>query len=364
MKWYDTSLTERVARAPERSEASMPVRTIAQQGRTCLARRLFRGGGLGQGGAFPILATLCVVVLAGCRRTAPSPTPDNPSRSDATCSTRPITAAESSQSRSLRVVSLAPHITEVVFALGQGARVVGVTSYCNYPPEARQCARCGGAMNTDLERILSLRPDLILVHGEHPTAVRFCQAHKIRMIRTDANDLAGLYDLIRKAAEALGCPDRGEALIAKMQADIDRTRAAVAGRPPVKTFLSMSRPIDRIKSLYTTNGSGFVSEMLRVAGGQNVFASTAVRYPKIEPAELLRRKPDAIIELQPGKTLTDEQRRQMTAQWSELGTIPATAGGRILFITADYAMIPGPRMPLLARRLAELLHPDLAGKLD
>ena len=342
----------------------MPGPTVARRNRTCTPHRLVHAGGLGKGGACPVLATLLVVVLTGCRRADPTPTTSTPSQNDAVGSTRPGTAAGSSQSRSPRVISLAPHITEVVFALGRGARLVGVTSYCNYPPEARRLPRCGGAMNTDLERILSLRPDLILIHGQHPTAVRLCQDHKIRMIRTNANDLAGVYGLIRTIAEALGCSDRAEALVAGMKADVDRTRAAVSGRPPVRTFLSMSRPTDRIKSLHTTNGSGFVSEMLEVAGGRNIFAKTAVLYPKIGPAELLRRKPDAIIEIQPGKTLTDPQRRQMAAQWSALGTIPAVVRKRIFFVTADYAMIPGPRMPILAKRFAQLLHPDLAGKLD
>ena len=125
---------------------------------------------------------------------------------------------------------------------------------------------------------------------------------------------------------------------------------------PVLAFLGVADP--------ATNGEGFVSEMLAVAGGKNVFAETDVRYPKIDPAELLRRQPDVIIELQPGLQLTDAQRSQMKQQWAELGSVPAVSKHRIHFIADDYALIPGPRVPLLARRFAELLHPDLKGKLD
>jgi iron complex transport system substrate-binding protein len=301
------------------------------------------------------IAIVAAALLAGCGR-EPSP-PDTGRRALASQrSETPPTAR--------RVVSLAPSITEIVYALGEGNRLVGVTSYCTYPPEAMKKPKCGGAMDTDFEKILTLRPDLILVHGQHETAAQFCRKNGIRMVRTYADDVPSLFKAVLTIGEALGCTSRAEALVSQIQIDLAKVRSAVKGRPVIKAFLSMSRSIDRLKALNTTNGDGFVSKMLEVAGGENIFAGTDVAYPKISPAELVRRQPEVIIELQPGRRLTEQDRKTMLAQWAELGNIPAVAKGRIYFVTDDYAMIPGPRVALLAKRFATLLHAGLEGKLN
>jgi iron complex transport system substrate-binding protein len=256
-----------------------------------------------------------------------------------------------------RVISLSPNVTEIIFALGEGGRLVGVSSYCTYPPEAARLPRCGGAMDTDLEKILTLRPDLIVIHGQHDIAAHFCRQNGIPLLRVSPNDMATLYEAIRFIGKALGCAGQAEALVAKMKDDIGQVRADVKGRPPVKAFLSISRSPDQLKSPTTTNGEGFVSKMLEAAGGVNLFANTDVLYPTISAGEIVRRQPEVIFELQPGQQLTEAQRHRMVAQWRELGSMPAVANNRIYFITDDFAMIPGPRVPLLARRFAELLRP-------
>ncbi len=292
------------------------------------------------------LAALCA---AGCkeggspRQTTSAPTPTN--------------------AGAKRIVSLAPHLTEIVFALGQGHRVVGVSSFSKYPPQASRLPQCGGPMNTNLEKVLSLRPDLVLIHGKYRTVAQLCERNHIPLLRTSPNDLASLYDAIDTLGQGLGCPDEARRLIAGMKADIDRVRAAVKGRPVPKVFLSFSTAGERTQSLATANGQSVLSKMLEVAGGENIFAETNVTYPKIGPSEFLRRQPDVIIQLC-GETISDEQQARMIGQWKRLGATPATINDRIYLVTEDFAMIPGPRVPLLAKRLAELLHPDLKGKLD
>ncbi len=262
-----------------------------------------------------------------------------------------------------RIVSLSPNITEIVFALGQGHRLVGVTSYCKYPPQAARLPKCGGAMDTDLEKILTLQPDLVLIHGQHPTAVQLCRENRIPMLRTSPNDLKSLYEAISALGKGLGCTEQADALVAGMTREIARVRSAVKGRPRAKVFLSMSRSPDRITSLPTTNGEGFVSKMLDAAGGQNVFANTDVLYPKVSLDELVRRRPEVIIEVT-GRPISDADHSRMLGQWEALPSIPAVAARRVYFVIDDFAMIPGPRVPRLARRFAELLHPDLKGRFD
>lgn len=292
---------------------------------------------------------------AGCDRSAPRPATSQPSATTTRGSTQPAVR---------RVISLSPHITEIIFALGQEDRLVGVTTYCTYPPAAAKIPRCGALMDTDLEKILTLRPDLVVIHGKHETVVQLCSENNIRLTRTLARDLASLYETILTVGRELGCVNRAEKLVANMKADIQRVRSAVAGLPGARVFLSMTRQPGRIKSLYTANGQEFISAMLEAAGGENVFGSMAARYPKIGPGEILRRKPEVIIEIQPGRRLSDQQRSRMTSHWAELGSIPAVTAKRVYFITDNFAMIPGPRVPLLAKRFALLLHPELKGKLD
>lgn len=300
------------------------------------------------------------VVLSACGRQG-----QEPSRANTTASpSAGATASAAASSAFRRIVSLSPNVTEIVFALGQGHRVVGVSSYCNWPAEANRLPRCGGPMDTDLERILTLRPDLVIIHGQQDNVIRFCEQNRIVCHRIAPNDMAQLYEAVLSVGEKLGCRDQSELLVARMKADLERVRLAVRGRPPVRTYLSLSRSPDQLKGLMTTNGRGFVSEMLEAAGGVNIFADSAMRYPSINTGEILRRQPEAIIELEPGTTISPSQRTRMIAQWAELGTIPAVANNRIHFITDDYVMIPGPRVPLLAKRFAEILHPDLAGQLN
>ncbi len=261
------------------------------------------------------------------------------------------------------MVSLAPHLTEIVFALGQGERLVGVTSFCAYPPQARALPKCGGYMDPDLEKILALRPDLVLVHGEHDKVTQLCRQNKLSMLRTSVNDLAGLLFAIQQIGEALGCHDRARALVEEIRSTLEAIGALVSDRPRQDVFLSMSRPLEAIKTLYTTNGKGFISEMLAVAGGRNVFAETDVLYPKITASELLLRRPDVIVEIQPERNLSAAQRERMIAQWAELGPLPAIQNNRVYFLTKGFAMIPGPRVTLLAERFAEMLHPTLKDEL-
>jgi iron complex transport system substrate-binding protein len=296
---------------------------------------------------------LLCALLTGCNRAGPNPAEPN------LATTRPA-----SRPAPQRVISLSPNVTEIIFALGQGSRLVGVSSYCTYPPEAARLPKCGGAMDTDLEKILTLRPDLIVIHGQHDLAARFCRQNGIPLLRVSPNDMETLYDAIRSIGKALGCAEQAECLVGKMKVDIGRVRAAVKGRPPVKVFLSISRSPDQLKSPTTTNGEGFISRMLEVAGGINIFAGTDVLYPTIVVGEIIRRQPEAIFELQPGGELTAAQRNRMVAQWRELGSIPAVRDNRVYFITEDLAVVAGPRVPLLAKRFAELLHPDLVGKLN
>lgn len=298
----------------------------------------------GMGGRF-----LCVVLVwvAGCGRSSSAP-----EGASAT------TAASQPRSSCRRIISLSPNVTEILFALDQGHRVVGVSSYCTYPPEVTRLPRCGGIMDTDLERILTLRPDLIIIHGQNAAAEQFSLQNSISLLKVVPNDMDGLYRAIRVIADTLDCRPRAEQVVRDIQLAIDRVAEAVRGKPPVSVFLAIDRSPDQIKSPSTTNGAGFVSKMLEVAGGRNIFAGTDAPYPVVVVGEIVRRQPEVIIELMPGRRLTESQRRTMIDQWAALGSIPAVANHRIYFVTEDYAMILGPRVAAVAQRFAEILHAD------
>jgi len=299
-----------------------------------------------------------VVMPVGCDRGRSGTAPRSATTQSANDGSLPA-----SPSGPQRIISLAPNVTEILFALGQGHRLVGVSSYCTYPPEATRLPKCGGVMDTDLEKILTLRPDAIIIVGRHETVAQFCGRNDIPLVRISPNDMMELYDAIRTIGRAVGCPAEAERLVGKIKTDIERVRSAVKDRRPIKAFLSISRSPDRLKSPMTTNGAGFLSQMLEAAGGINIFAGTDVPYPTIAVGEIIRRQPEVIFELQPGQQPSEAQRHRMIGQWAELGSIPAVTHHRVYFITEDFATILGPRVPLLAKRFAELLHPDLVGKL-
>jgi iron complex transport system substrate-binding protein len=256
------------------------------------------------------------------------------------------------------VVSFSPNITETVFALGQSDRLVAVSAYCDYPPEAEALPKAGNYLSPNFEKLALLAPEMILLAGEHEKVTEFAEMNGIQAVNAHMDNLATIQSGIMSVAEALGVPERGEALYAEIEARLDAVRQSVAGKPRANVFLVTFRTNNDLNSLSTVGSSSFLSELVEVAGGRNIFNDFDDPYFEASKETVVMRAPDVIVEFHAGEQLSETDIASYRADWAALDTLPAVRDGRIHIITESYGLRPGPRVPLIAERFARWFHPE------
>ncbi len=261
-----------------------------------------------------------------------------------------------------RVICLSPSITELVFALGEGEKVVGVSAGVRWPPEALEVECVGGYLDCDLERLVGLRPDLVLIQGIHGYVNAQAQELGIRVCRLKMGTLDEIKDATREVGSALGAQDAAEELVQRIDRDLEQVRARTEGRKTVRTFLHIAHgPGLPRPPFLTTNERTFLGELLRIAGGANVFADSRGPYLEVPVEVLIERAPKVVMVSIPGARLPAEERDAITAAWRELLPASGDRDLRVVFLTADCALFPGPRVGKVALEMERLLWTE-AGK--
>lgn len=254
-----------------------------------------------------------------------------------------------------RVICMSPAITEIVFALGQAPRVVGISQFAAYPPEALAKPRCGGFINPNLERILSLRPDILITQGVAETMKGFCADHHIELLPLRLEELDSIFSAVEELGRVLDCAEQAERLSTSMRTRLEAVRRRAEGRPRVRTFLLIGREPGSLKGLMTT-GSGFLHEVLELAGGVNIFSDVSRPYSTISKESLLQRRPEVIVELRGEGEIAPRALARIMKTWAAMPTLPAVRNSRIYAIGSSHAQIPGPRVVQLAEELADIIH--------
>ena len=257
---------------------------------------------------------------------------------------------------------MAPNITETIFALGAGDRLVGVTDFCNYPPEARSIRRAGGWSNPNFEVLTALKPDLIIYQGRHEKVREFTMRRGLPAANVDMDTSDSIRAGIIQLGTLLGTEDQATSLTAAMDAQINQLRARVADIPAAqrpRVFLSLSRQPGAMESLFTVSDASFIAQALKLAGGINVFADAGQTYAQAAKEALLAAQPQVVIELVGTNGLQAADRQRLVQDWNAFPSLPAVRDGRIAVIAGEYAMIPGPRFAQLAQALQTALYPDL-----
>jgi len=250
-----------------------------------------------------------------------------------------------------RIVTLAPNLTELAFALGLGPRVVGVSDYVTWPPEALERPSLGGLFDPNLEAVIGLEPDLAIVL---PSQAEVADKLERAGIATLPVGIESLEDVERAAvsiAERCGVPEAGRKLAAELH---DRLAPRpLPGAPRI--LLSVDRAPGRTENLLVAGPGTFLHELLTRLGAENVFADSPVRYPQVGMEEVLAREPEGIIEIRP-EAVPPETTERLLADWRRYPGLPAVAGDALTVIGEGYALIPGPRLPLLYDRLEEAVR--------
>jgi len=249
-----------------------------------------------------------------------------------------------------RVVSLAPNLTEVVFAVGAGNRLVGRTSYCDYPAEAKAIPEVGDTLHPSLERIIALKPQVVLVSTASQLEVFTQQLNgqNIAVFVTDPHDLEGVFRSIGQIGEIVGEKDGANLLVQKLQERMNAVVQAVKYKPLVKVFYQASG-----EPLYTAGHDSFVTDLIRRAGGASVTADVPGAWPKFSNESALAARPEAII-LPTGGSMGAANSNVAEA----LRQSPAVLQGRVYKINDDHLARPGPRLVDGLEEMARALHPD------
>lgn len=259
-----------------------------------------------------------------------------------------------------RIVSTAPSITELLYALGLGDRVVGVTRYCRYPPEAQSKPKVGDYINPNLEVIASLRPDLVIVQTNPVRLAERLGALHLRTIEVDQQSIAAIYNSIRVVGDATGASARATQLIDSVRRNLEEIRARAAPLKPVRVMFVVGRSPNRLDGLVVAGKASYLNEVFELAGGENVFRDALAAYPAVSMEEVMARNPDVIIDMgdmADTVNVTDEHKRSVVALWQRLSMLSAVKHHRVFAVASDIYVTPGPRVVDAARSIFEMLHP-------
>ena len=268
-------------------------------------------------------------------------------------------AAQSPQ----RIISAAPSITEMLYALGLGDRVVGVTEFCHYPPEVRQKPKIGSYMRPNLETIVAMRPDLVVVLREHGELVAQLRRVGLRVVDLQHNTLEGIFDAMLLLGRTAGVEDVARERVGELRAKLEVIRSKARGSPRRKVMFVIGRTPGTIQDLMVVGRQSFLNELITIAGGQNIFQEANAFYPRIPREEIYARGPEVIIDMgdmADTDRVTEEHKRSVPDLWKALADVPAVKAGRVYPVAEDLFVVPGPRVVEAAQMLLEMIHPEAA----
>ncbi|MFP5378489.1 MAG: ABC transporter substrate-binding protein [Vicinamibacteria bacterium] len=255
-----------------------------------------------------------------------------------------------------RIVSLVPAVTEMLFAIGAGPQVIAVSSYDREPAEVEALPKVGALLDPDVERILSLRPDLVITYGSQDDLRTQLARAGLASFDYRHGSLADVTATIRALGIRTGRAAGAEAVAAAIEGRIDAVRRQVAGRPAPRTLLVFGRERGALRNIYVSGGRGFLHDALVAAGGVNVFADIDREAVQATTEQILARAPEVIVELRSADAFTDAERATEIAAWRRLASVPAVRDGRIHILTGSGLTVPGPRIPETVERIAGALH--------
>jgi iron complex transport system substrate-binding protein len=237
---------------------------------------------------------------------------------------------------SRRIVSLSPATTEILFSLGLGDRIVGVTSFCDYPPEAKKKAKIGGMSNPSLESIVELKPDIVVMTTDgNPREVDDrLRAMSLKTYVWTSRTLAELPRGIRELAGAMGVAERGEKLAREMEEGIEKYRSRKSGSGGRKKVVYIVWP----EPLLVAGPDTAIHDAITLLGLENVAVHAPSSYPRYSIEELIRSSPDVLII---GKGAGMDIKTVSQGILKKLATVPAVKNGKVCYVSDNlYRLAP------------------------
>jgi len=262
-----------------------------------------------------------------------------------------VLLAAAPPAEAMRIVSLAPSITETLFALGAGGEVVGVSTYCDYPAEAKAIDKVGTFLAPSTEVIVAKRPDLVIAvpSPANRAPVQALERVGLRVLVVDPDTVGGTEQSIAAIAAAIGREAQGRALWQRIAAAVAGVRARLEGVARRRTLVVVGHT-----PLVGAGRGVFLDELIEMGGGSNVAADAGGQWPHLSLEFVLAQAPEVIIDTSVGM----EAEPQAAAFWAPFPTLPAVRDGRV-YLYADFALLrPGPRLPEALETVARFIHPE------
>ena len=260
-----------------------------------------------------------------------------------------------------RIVSTAPSITELLYALGLGDRIVGVDRFSRYPPEVLRKQKIGDYANPNLEVIASLRPDVVMIPTNPVKLAERLGTLRLKVLEIDQEGIAKLYESFRIVGQATGTVEQAVKLTSSVQRQLEAIRTRAAPLKRTRMMFVVGRTPNRLDGLIVVGQASYLNEIIALAGGENVFRDAVASYPEVSLEEVLARNPDVIVDMGDMADtvgVTEAHKREVTSLWERLTSVAAVRQHRVYAVASDVYVVPGPRVVEAAKAFFAMLHPE------
>ena len=283
---------------------------------------------------------LPVLLLAGCREEQ-TPRPNSAS------------PASEPESDARRVIAYGPSIVEFLFAMGLQDRIVGVSPHCDHPAEARRLPVVGTAVEPNVEKILALRPDLIVALGKGFKLERIARRQGIRFLALESTSVGDVLRAPVRLGDALRNPRAGEPVATRLKRELDEIRQLYSGRPRLDVLVAMG---SKSHQVFSAGKGSFLTGLVELAGSRSITADLEKPWPVVSLETVLVRRPQVILVLDSRDHLPEEVKNRFLAEWRMHPTLPAVRDGRVRVLNGSFLLRSGPRLPQAARLIARAIH--------
>jgi iron complex transport system substrate-binding protein len=261
-----------------------------------------------------------------------------------------------------KIISLAPSTTEILFVLGLGDKIIGVSEFSDYPPEAKKIQRVGALLNPNYEAIVAAKPDLVIVFDDMPQAQEKFTALKIETLMVKHDSLDEILDSIQIIGRRCGKTDQAQQIVDEIRDKIRKIQSRVRNTNKPKVLISLGHnysqdPKAVPQNIYIAGNDEFYSKMVNLAGGQNAYGGK-LPFPAVGSESIISMNPQIIIDIAPVETKPTDSRITIK-QWKNFSQIDAAKNDRIYVFTENYTAIPGPRFILTLEKIARIINPEI-----
>lgn len=275
--------------------------------------------------------------------------------------------AQKAQPPYKRIISTAPSITEALYAMGLGDRIVAVDRFSRYPKEAQSKPSIGDYVAPNLEVIASYRPDVVMIPANPVHLQQQLEALQLNVLELNQDGLQRLYESYRTLGRVTGEPEAAQKLIESIQRPLADIKKRVDDLPRTRVMFVVGRTPQRLDGLIVVGKDSYLNEVIELAGGENIFRDASSAYPQISLEEVLARNPDVIVDMGDMADtvgVSEKQKQGVVDLWTRMSSLDAVRNHRVHAVAADIYVVPGPRVVDAVNSFFEMLHPEAAKKMQ